>query len=219
MKKISLIHTVKSVLDSFDVKVKASTSEELVFYNTFDDFLSIDANEKKYFSKENRNRLFNLLKNAEYTNCDLIVVTCSTLSPYIPEIREYIKTPILTIDEKMVEEAVLNGRKILVLATAQSAIEPVKQNIIKVAKEYKKEIEVQSKMVEGAFERLKADDVLQHDLLIKETVKTIKDVDTIILAQASMAHLEDELKKITEYNIYSSPKLCVKAIKEILDLK
>ena len=82
MKKVALIHTVKSVNDTFAARI-AKKMPEVQTYNLLDDFLAIDANARGEFTKENLNRLFYLIKAAEMTDAQLIVTTCSTLTPWV----------------------------------------------------------------------------------------------------------------------------------------
>ena len=57
MKSIALIHTVKSVADTFEAKLRAGVSQDIKVYNMLDEFLAKNPNEIGEFTIENRNRL------------------------------------------------------------------------------------------------------------------------------------------------------------------
>lgn len=58
MKTVALIHTVKSVSNTFEEKLRAEIKEDIKVSNLLDDFLSNNANELGEFTIDNRNRLF-----------------------------------------------------------------------------------------------------------------------------------------------------------------
>ncbi len=217
MKSIALIHTVKSVANTFDEKIRNILSEEVKIYNLLDDYLAINANEVGEFTKTNRTRLFNDLKNAELTGTDLIVVTCSTLTPIVEEIRPFIAVPIIAIDDAMGKKAVTMGTKILILATAESTVVPTLNKLKKEALKDNRKINFTTLVNNKAFKALKENNMELHDQLLKDQAEDIKDVDCIVLAQASMAHLESVIGKITNIPVLSSPNPCLEEIKAFIE--
>ncbi len=81
-------------------------SEEVKIYNLLDDYLAIHPNEVGEFTKNNKDRLYNDLVNAELTGADLIVVTCSTLTPFVEQFRQHLSVPVIAIDDAMGKKAV-----------------------------------------------------------------------------------------------------------------
>ena len=112
--------------DTFEAKLRAGVSQDIKVYNMLDEFLAKNPNEIGEFTIENRNRLLNDVKTAEMTGADVIVTTCSTLTPVIEMIRPFIKAPVIAIDDAMAKKCVTFGPKVLVMATAESTIEPLK---------------------------------------------------------------------------------------------
>ena len=161
------------------------------------------------------------------TGADVIVVTCSTLTPVVKMIRPFIKVPLVAIDDAMGEKAVLYGKKILVLATAESTIIPTKDKLAEEADkinikikidtvEQLKELKIDELVCTPAFQALKALEMDKHDNLIKKMVQDVSGYDCIVLAQASMAHLESDISKICGCPVLSSPKLCMEKVKKLL---
>ena len=219
MKRIAIIHTVKPVLNSFDKRLrKAIPNEELIIHNVLDDFLATDPSPDGvgYFTINNKKRLLNDIQSAELTGADLIVVTCSTLTPVVTEIRPFIKTPIVAIDDAMADAAVAKGSKIKVLATAKSTIAPAIARLQQAAKDAEKEISIDSEYNEPAYTAMKEMDLKTHDEIVMKQAEFVRGYDVIVLAQASMAHLEADIEKITKILTFSSPERCVQRIKEML---
>ncbi|MDF2533614.1 MAG: Asp/Glu/hydantoin racemase [Clostridia bacterium] len=216
MYRVALIHTVPSVYATFGGKVR-EVIEDIKIVNTLDEYLASDPAEKGEFTVNNMNRLFNIVKCAEMTEPDAIVVTCSTLSPTIEKIKPFCSVPLLTIDEMMIKKAVEIGTKITILATADSTIGPTESKLYSEAQLIHKEIQL-SKVVcpEEAYIAIKTGDKKTHDEVVKKQALEIKGQDVIILAQASMAHLEDEIKNICGCEVLSSPRLCIMQLKEVL---
>ena len=189
MKRIVLLHTVRPVLMTFEPLLRSVLDEDVKIHNLLDEFLATDPAETGMFSVANKNRLFHDLKASELTSADLIITTCSTLTPTVEEIRPFITTPILAIDDAMSEEAVKIGGRIMILATASSTLEPTFAKIRKDAKRLGAAVEVKGSDHPEAFAALQRGDMQTHDALVLELAKTIKNQDCIVIAQASTAHL------------------------------
>ena len=58
----------------------------------------------------------------------------------------------------------------------------------------------------------------KHDRVLKEAIKTVRDYDCIVLAQASMASCATDIENITGIPTLASLELCMEQIKEILGL-
>lgn len=216
MKSIALIHTVQSVATAFGNTLQEYLDEEVKVHNLWDDFLANNPNEVGEFTIENRNRLFNDIKTAELTGADVIVVTCSTLTPIVKMIRPFVKVPLIAIDDAMAKKAVTFGSNIMILATADSTLQPTQDKLEEEAGLLGIQLTIQRMAVMEAFRALKAVDMERHDAILKETAKQLAGYDCIVLAQASMAHLEDEISGITGCTVLSSPKLCMQQIQETL---
>lgn len=216
MKKVALVHTVPSVYATFPGMLRAALGEVKIT-NTVDEFLSSDAVEKGMFTVVNRTRLHNVLKNAEMAEADVIGVTCSTLSPWVELLRPFIAVPMVTIDGAMFHRAADLGTRMTVFATASSAVEPTKEALQKEAAKSGKTIEFDSVASPEAFVAIKALDWEKHDNLLREAAKRIKKTtQVVVLAQASMAHMEKEIRDITGVETISGPKYCIEEIREIL---
>ena len=211
MKRIVLIHTVKSVYETFEKEIRAVTGDIKV-YNMLDEFLVADSIERGVFTVENRMRLMHDLQSAQLTGADLIVVTCSTLTPHVVAARPFFSTPIIAIDDAMCTLAVTQGSKITILATAESTVSPTLKKLEEEAALQNKKISLFSLCCPEALVHLKAGQKAKHDKLVLDMAREVKDSDTIVLAQASMAHLQDLVQAQTRIRTLSSPQLCIQEV-------
>ncbi len=216
MKAVALIHSVKTLANSFDEMLQNHLEEEIKIHNLWDDFLANNPNEIGEFTIENYNRLFNDIKSAEMTGADLIAVTCSTLTPIVNLIRPFIRVPLIAIDDEMTRRAVTYGDSLLILATAGSTKEPLTEKLKEEAQKLNKPIIVDFLANPEAFQAMKTLKMDQHDKLLLTMSKEISGYDCIVLAQASMAHLDKKIEKICQIPTLSSTALCLEQIKETL---
>ena len=80
-----------------------------------------------------------------------------------------------------------------------------------------KTIDLQVVCNEEAINALKAGDQATHDRLVLEMAQSLKPCDVIVLAQASMAHMEQEVARQTGIPTLSSPARCVAQIAKIME--
>lgn len=219
MKKVAIIYTVRPLLATFPELLEEVVGEKLKIFNLLDDFLASDPGESGIFSIENHNRLFNDLKSCELTGADIIVVTCSTLTPAVQRIRPFIKVPIIAIDDAMTEKAVRLGQKIKVVATAMSTIGPTVAKLQQEAAIADVNVSIDSEDNETAYAAMKRGDLATHDKLVLSHIAKVKDYDCIVLAQASMGHLQQEAEKLANIPVLASPRLCCEQVRQVLKEK
>ncbi|ADY14476.1 aspartate/glutamate racemase family protein [Sphaerochaeta globosa] len=216
MNRIALIHTVPTVYLSFANGLKELLPDTKIT-NMLDDFLASDAEVRGYFSKENQRRLYSFLDAAEKTHPDVIAVTCSTLSPYVVAARALYDIPLVTIDELMICESVRIGTSMLIVSTAESTVIPTKNKLLDEAVRQKKHILIDNIVCNEAYVAIKNRDTERHDKHVLKAIHEIqKNYDVIILAQASMAHLEQQVRAITSSIVVSSPRFCIQNIMAVL---
>lgn len=213
--KVAVIHTVQSVLANFGKEIK-SAIEDVEITNTLDEYLATDPAKRGEFTVNNMNRLFKIVQCAEMTGADAIVVSCSTLSPTIEQIKPFIDVPLIAIDEAMIKKAVKLGTKIAVMATAESTIKPTTFCLQREAKKLNKEIQCCVIHCPSAFEAMKSGDMMRHNEIIIKQAQDIKNQDVIVLAQASMADVQQDVEKVSQIPTLSSPKLCIEQLRQVL---
>ncbi len=120
---------------------------------------------------------------------EAIVVTCSSLGPAVEAARPFCPVPLFRIDEGMAVAAVGAGRRIGVLATLHTTLEPTTELIRNTAARAGLDgRQVIPRVSEGAFQKLLAGDTPGHDAMVGDSILALsREVDVIVLAQASMA--------------------------------
>lgn len=216
MKRIAIIHTVASVFSSFPGQLRQILGEDVLIHNILDDFLATDPIEKGSFTEINELRLKHDMENAALTGCDLIVTSCSTLSPSVERLRGSFSTPIITIDEAMMRRAMKYGAKIAVLATAQSTVVPTVTKLQQTATALGKTITVETFVCTEAMDALRKGNIQEHDRLVLALSKHAMHSDVCVLAQASMAHLQASIEEMRGIVVLSSPPLCIQQIATFL---
>ncbi|MDH4440166.1 MAG: aspartate/glutamate racemase family protein [Rhizobium sp.] len=187
MPKLVFIHTVPALAERFRVLAETMlgdwSSEAVV-----DDRLLLDTIENGRVSDETAKRLAAHIQVQIETGADAIVVTCSTLGGTVDAIRPTVSVPLLRIDRAMAEQAILTARRIGVLATLPTTLEPTRRLLEEIAKGTGEDREISAHLCEGAFALLRAGDREGHDVAVRAGFSHLADhVDLMVLAQASMA--------------------------------
>ena len=217
MKRIACIHTVYSVIDSFTRQLREGIPGDIKIHTLYDDFLATDPADTGKFSAINHQRLRLDFQACALTGADVIVVSCSTLSPSVRLLRGEVNVPVVAIDDAMVADAVAAGSRIGLLATANSTVGPSSSALRAAAQAAGKEIQLQVLCNEEAIRARKAGDQAAHDRLVLELADRLDPCDVIVLAQASMAHMEDAVARRTGTPALSSPARCIRQVRAVLE--
>jgi Asp/Glu/hydantoin racemase len=184
--------------------------------NIVDDSLLNDVRTAGHLTPEVTSRIYSYMSNAQAMGADIILNACSSVGEATDLLRDMIRTPIIKVDESMAEEASSIGRRIGVVATVSTTLEPTVRLIRKKAAEHGRTIEVTERIAEGAFEALLKGDGARHDEILKSTIAELADeVDVVVLAQVSMARLVPALGTL-RVPVLSSPRSGVEAVKRAL---
>jgi Asp/Glu/hydantoin racemase len=193
-KKLGLIHTSATLVPVFAALCKEKLPNVDVF-NIADDSLVKGIREAGSLTATIARRVANYLESAELAGADYIMVTCSSIGPAVEAGAKLMGVPVLRVDRPMADKAVATGKKIGVVATLSTTLEPTADLILRRAVIAGKKIELTSKLCEGAFEALMSGDAATHDAKVTAALKELsQQVDVIVLAQASMARVVDSLK-------------------------
>ena len=209
-KKLGLIHTSATLVPVFAQLCKEKLPDVDVF-NIVDDSLVRGIREAGGITPMISMRVTNYLGSAKYAGADYIMVTCSSIGPAVEAGAKWIDTPVLRVDQPMADIAVATDKRIGVIATLSTTLEPTADLIVRRAEIAGRQIELTSKLVDGAFEALMSGDGAAHDAMVAAALKELsQQVDVIVLAQASMARVVDTLKpEDRRVAILASPGIAV----------
>lgn len=165
-----------------------------------------------------RRRVLGYVESAAEAGADLVVVTCSSIGPAVDASRDFVPVPVLRVDEPMADEAVRLGARIGVLATLRTTLEPTAELVERRARDAGLEVEVVARVCDGAFDALSAGDRERHDELVRDGLRGLaREVDVVVLAQASMARVADTLPDDERpVPILASPRLGVERAAELV---
>jgi len=215
-KLLGLIHTAPSVIEPIN-KIVSETLPSVERMNIVDDMiLKVIKKEGKLTPRICR-IVANYVATAEEEGADAVLVTCSSISPCVEAARPLVSIPVFKIDDPMTDVAVQKAAKIGVVATLLSTLKPTKELLLQKARNNQKDIVIRTELCEGAFEAVSRGNTQEHDNLVLKGIRNIaKEVELIVLAQASMARLIPHLGDQIKIPILSSPKSGVEQIKKIL---
>lgn len=215
MKKLALIHTVRPGYLRFGDEIAAALPNVNIT-NTLDEFLAKEAVEQG-ISPHLSNRFLMTAQLAESTGADLIVCACTSMIPIIDSVRPFLRVPIILIDDEMHRCAPLLGDRVTIFATAESALAPTVQK-------YKDSVErqgagkkqISTLVCAEANAYMRTGNMEEHDRLVLEAAKSIKDTDLIILSQYSITHLKAQMENICGCKVIGSGEYCIQEIARIL---
>ena len=212
-----MIHTSATLVPVFAQLCKEKLPNVETF-NIADDSLVKGIREAGSLTAQISRRVAGYLESAELAGADYIMVTCSSIGPAVEAGAKSAGVPVLRVDQPMADKAVATGKRIGVVATLSTTLEPTVDLIQRRAAKAGKKIELTSKLCEGAFEALMSGDAAAHDAKVAAALKELsKQVDVIVLAQASMARVVDTLKpEDKRVPILASPGIAVDYLATVL---
>lgn len=216
-KRLALIHTVTSLVPVFE-RLCAEIGVAVDIFNIIDESLLQNVIKENRLSSLTARRVLSYLVSAQQAGADLIMCTCSSIGPAIDMGRPFFDLPVLRVDQPMAERAVEIGDKIGVAATLSTTLDPTASLIRSRAQAAGKDVEIVSELCEGAFEAVVSGDTEKHDAIVGAGLMELKDdVDVIVLAQASMARVVDQLPEgAISLPVLSSPRLAVEHLAEVV---
>ena len=216
-KLLVFIHTVPPLVDVFK-KLAAEILPGVRLMHILDEPVLEIKRQGAHTNQEVSARLAMHAAAAERVGAAAALVTCSSISPNVDDVRPAAHIPVVKIDEVMIARAVETGVRIGVVATAATTLEPTRQLLEAQAARVGRRVEIESVFVDGALSRLLTGDGAAHDRLVKEaTLDLAGRVDVVVLAQASMARVLDVIPEAErQVPILSSPHLALERVKRIL---
>lgn len=216
--KIALVYTstTPELIELVEEKVTEILPKETEILSYQDPSILAEVRDAGYVTTLSAAKLVGIYMKAIMDGADVILNLCSSVGEVADaaqDIAKYTGIPIVRVDEEMCREAVRGGKKIAVMATLPTTLEPTKHTILRVAREMNKQVELIDCLVDGAFglnqEAFKS--------LMTEYVGKVADgVDVILFAQGSMAYCEEIIQSQYGKVVVSSPRFGAQALKAAL---
>ena len=195
---------------TFD-KLLAEVAPEFTARHLVDEEVLRQARDGGRLTEEMRQRVRQDIHELVGDGSSVILCTCSTIGGCAESYTGTDGTTILRVDRPMARRAVEMGQRIILAATLASTLRPTAELIRDEAAHAGKQIELIEVLCDGAWARFEAGDRDGYFATIAEALREpAKQADVIVLAQASMAGVED-IKGDIEIPILSSPRLGLEA--------
>ncbi len=216
-KTLALLHTSATLVPVFAQLCKAKLPQVDTF-NLVDDSLVRTIGARGRLTPDIARRVAGYLASAEAGGADFILVTCSSIGPAVESAAPLIGVPVLRVDQPMADRAVQTGRRIGVIATLTTTLDPTADLIRRRAAAAGRPVELTSQVCEGAFDALMGGDAAKHDAMVAGALKALgRQVDVIVLAQASMARVVEGLAPADRrVPILASPPLAIEYLAGVL---
>lgn len=215
--KIGLIYTstTPELISLVEEEVKKQIGEAEL-YSLQDPSILAETREAGYVTPGAAARLIAMYMKAVCEGCDAILNLCSSVGEVADSVQAaaaYIGVPIVRVDEEMCREAVRRGKRIGVMATLPTTLEPTRNTIRRMSRECGRAVELADCLVEGAF-GLNQEEFRQR---MAESVGNIADdVDVIVFAQGSMAYCEQYISDLYHKTVLSSPRFGAAELRKAL---
>ncbi len=214
---IAFIHTSPSMIPVFK-PLAQELLKGVATFNMVDESLLCDIIEHRGCPPSTARRLVGHVLSAEQAGAQYILVTCSSMGPAVEAAQPLCGATVLRVDQPMAERAVATGSRIGVAATLPSTLQPTVDLIRRQADAIQREVSLDARVIEGAFEAVMNGQGETHDRLVAQAVGELVDTcDVVVLAQASMARVVDAIPaEQRKTPILSSPRLAVEYLADLL---
>jgi Asp/Glu/Hydantoin racemase len=207
--RIALVHALKHSIVPIEAAF-ASLWPEARLMNLLDDSLSADVARDGKITDAMTERFLRLGRYAKGAGADAILFTCSAFGACIEAVaREQAPMPVLKPNEAMIEQAIGKGRRIGLLSTFAPTL-------VSMPPEFPGSVVIVPKLAEGALAALDRGDRAEHDRLVAEAAKDLRDCDLIALAQYSMAPAASLVAEASGRPVVTTPDSAVLKLKRAL---
>ena len=216
-RSFAFLHTVTGLIPQFE-ELAAKHLPGWKPFNIVDESLLRNTIQQGELTTSTMRRVADYIYSAVDGGAEAVLVTCSSIGPAVDAAKRFCPVPVVRIDEGMADLALRTGRRIGVLATVSTTLGPTEALIRARAALHGYQPDVSARLCEGAFERLGAGDRDGHDARIVEGIAALsRDVDVILLAQASMARAAGHPSlKASDVPVLSSPELGILHFRSLL---
>lgn len=217
MKTVVAVHTALAMVEPVKHLFRENLADVRLI-NIVDDSLIQDVIRAGKVPEPVRKRLISYYQAAVDAGADVIFNTCSSVGDVAIEARDSLPVPLVKIDDAMARQAVREYSRIGVMATLPTTLEPTRRLIARFAAEMSADVEIVEGLAEGAFQSLMDGNMGDHDRLVLRTALDLAGrVDVYVLAQGSMARVEDAITEKTGKPVLTSPLTGTLEVKSVLE--
>lgn len=212
--RVAVIHATGLAVDPVAQAFARHWPEADVF-NLLDDALPRDRASAGKLTNALAKRISVLADHAVGADAKGILYSCSAFGPAIQSVARRMKIPVLTPNEAMFAEALASDGQIGLLASFEPSVGSMAEEFASVSAGRA----LTACCVPSALEALQSGDGNAHDKFLAKQAKTMKECQTIMLAQFSTARAAEAVAKATKKTVLTSPDSAVRALKSRLAAK
>lgn len=219
--KAALVYTstTPELIELVEREVRKNIGEEAELLSLQNPEILAMVRDAGYVTPRAAAELISMYMDAVKQGADVILNICSSVGEIADSMQAaaaYLGVPVVRIDEEMCREAVRRGNRIAVLATLPTTLEPTKNTVLRVAREMGRHVELVDGLIDGAFG---LDQDSFRRLLLQKAAEIKEKADVILLAQGSMAYVEEDICREHGITTLSSPGFGAVELKKALEKK
>lgn len=218
--KVGLVYTstTPELIELVEKEVKNQLGENVELISYTDATILSETRDHGSVTRNAACRLIELFLKAAQEGAEAILNICSSVGEVadcVQDMAKYIGVPIVRIDEEMCRDAVRYGKRIAVLATLPTTLNPTKNTILRVAREMGREVD----LIDGLVDVFGLNQEEFKKLLLNKARELKDQVDVILLCQGSMAYVEELIEADCGKMTVSSPRYGAAALRAALEIK
>jgi hypothetical protein len=219
--RVVFLSTVIGIPAQYDALAREALPAGVETWHIVDEMLARLSVSQGYISPFMFRRVAEHARAAEEAGAVALQITCSSVSPCVPAVRQLVGIPVFSADEELVEQGVTRAGHIGIAATAATALDALSALVRARAAELGKPVQVEARLAEGAYAHLLAGDLPAYDRAIQATLADLAgQVELVLLAQASMTRAAAGLTLPADAAaILAGPPLALRRLRRALDAR
>jgi hypothetical protein len=213
--RVALVSSTRAVFGPMEAAFREGFPEAQILH-LLDETLIEDFRREGGLSPHSRRKALQMALTAQEAGVDGILVTCSTLSPSVDDLRPFLKIPVVKIDEPVIEEVVRKAEVIGLLATAETVLKSVEPLVTKKAQNIGRKISVRRFIRGDVWPLLQKDPTGFYRAIGEAATEAAQECQAVILTQVSIAPGREFAEKKERSKIYAPPTHAVQALRRIL---
>jgi Asp/Glu/hydantoin racemase len=167
-------------------------------------------------SIRSRRKALQMALTAQDAGVDGILVTCSSLSPAVDELRPFLTIPIVKIDEPMVEYVVQLAETIALVASAETVLKSVEPLVRDKASKLGRNVSLRRVIKGDLWPLLQKDPASFYKKIGEAATQAAQECQAVIITQVSMAPSRNYVSPEVRDRVYAAPEYAVRALRQIL---
>ncbi len=214
-RRIALISSTRAVFASMDVAFKA-VFPEAETVQILDETLLLLFREDGGLSVRSRRKALQMALSAQDAGVDGILVTCSTLSPAVDELRSFVTVPVVKIDEPMIEAVVQKAESIALVASAETVLKSVGPLAQKRAGQFGRKVSLRPVILADSWPLLQKDPPSFYKAVGQACTRAARECEGVLITQVSMAPAREYADPEVRDRIFAAPEFAVRALRQVL---